>query len=232
MTQPSALAVMRNRAAVAEELRRLLPRLEEDFRAAKAVPLGLSVIDRHLPRGGLPCGALHEIAPETQGAMPAAFGFVAALLIRRPRRFRTTSRPPSLPSPTRGKGKWKTLLRHAVLRAQPRPAAWPWPQRSRPRSETIDPRRDRPPQRYLVGHGGGTGFTRPASRRRDDRQARSEIEPKAAARRGGCRTASSAAAPRVDAGIERGDNALAHRHGQGRARPFRADRAGALASHA
>jgi protein ImuA len=82
MTQPSALSVMRNRAAVAEELRRLLPRMEEDFRAAKAVPLGLSLIDRHLPRGGLPCGALHEIVPETQGATPAAFGFIAALLIR------------------------------------------------------------------------------------------------------------------------------------------------------
>jgi protein ImuA len=82
MTQPSALSVMRNRAAVAKELRRLLPRMEEDFRAAKAVPLGLSLIDRHLPRGGLPRGALHEIVPETQGATPAAFGFIAALLIR------------------------------------------------------------------------------------------------------------------------------------------------------
>jgi protein ImuA len=82
MTQPSALSVIRNRAAVAEELRRLLPRMEGNFRAAKAVPLGLSIIDRHLPRDGLPCGALHEIVPETQGATPAAFGFIAALLIR------------------------------------------------------------------------------------------------------------------------------------------------------
>jgi len=73
---------MRNRAAVAEELRRLLPRMEGDFRAAQAVPLGLPIIDRHLPRGGLPCGALHEIVPENQSATPAAFGFIAALLIR------------------------------------------------------------------------------------------------------------------------------------------------------
>ena len=72
----------------------------------------------------------------------------------------------------------------------------------------------------------------PAGRRRNDRQARSEIEPKAAARRGGCGAAAPAAAAGVDAGIERGGNALAHRHGQGRARPFRSDRAGALASHA
>ena len=35
MTQPSAFSVMRNRAAVAEDLRRLLPRMEEDFRAAR-----------------------------------------------------------------------------------------------------------------------------------------------------------------------------------------------------
>jgi len=82
MAQPSAFSVMRNRAAVAEELRRLLPRMEEDFRAARTVPLGLSVIDRHLPRGGLSCGALHEVVPETQGTTPAAFGFIAALLIR------------------------------------------------------------------------------------------------------------------------------------------------------
>ena len=82
MAQPSAFSVMRNRAAVAEELRRLLPRMEEDFRAARTVPLGLSVIDRHLPRGGLSCGALHEVVPETQGTTPTAFGFIAALLIR------------------------------------------------------------------------------------------------------------------------------------------------------
>jgi protein ImuA len=81
MTQPTALSILHNRAAVAEELRRLLPRIEEDFRTAKAIPLGLSVIDSHLPRGGLACGALHEVVPETQGATPAAFGFIAALLV-------------------------------------------------------------------------------------------------------------------------------------------------------
>ncbi len=82
MTQPSALSIMRNRAAVAEELRRLLPRMEQDFRRTTTLPLGLSIIDSHLPRGGLPCAGLHEIVPETQGATPAAFGFIAALLIR------------------------------------------------------------------------------------------------------------------------------------------------------
>ena len=152
---------------------------------------------------------------------------------RRPRRFYPASRPPSLPSSTRGEGKRETppLLHHAALRIRSRPAAWPWPRRPRPRSGARDPCRDGAPQRHLVDHRGGAAFARPASGRRDDRQARSEIEPKAAACRGGCRASSPAAAAGDDAGIERGGNALAHRHGQGRARPFRADRADALASH-
>ena len=78
MTQPTALSVMRNRAAVAEELRRLLPRME-GFRTAKTFPFGLSAVDHCLPQGGLACGALHEVVPEA-GATPAAFGFIVALL--------------------------------------------------------------------------------------------------------------------------------------------------------
>jgi protein ImuA len=80
MTQPTAQIVMRNRAAVAEELRRLLPRME-GVRAAQSIPFGLAAIDQYLPQGGLACGALHEIVPEA-GATPAAFGFLAALLAR------------------------------------------------------------------------------------------------------------------------------------------------------
>jgi protein ImuA len=80
MTQPTAQIVMRNRAAVAEELRRLLPKME-GVRTARPIPFGLAAIDRHLPQGGLACGALHEIVPEA-GATPAAFGFLAALLGR------------------------------------------------------------------------------------------------------------------------------------------------------
>jgi protein ImuA len=78
MTPPPALSVMRNRAAVAEELRRLLPRME-GFRSAKTLSFGLSVMDRYLPQGGLACGALHEVVPE-RGGTPAAFGFIVALL--------------------------------------------------------------------------------------------------------------------------------------------------------
>ena len=80
MTQPTAQSVMRNRAAVAEELRRLLPKMER-FRATRPIPFGLAAIDRYLPQGGLACGALHEVVPD-EGATPAAFGFLAALLAR------------------------------------------------------------------------------------------------------------------------------------------------------
>jgi len=92
MAEPIALSVAvvtpralvspaRNRAVVIAELRRLLrPARQPD----KVLPFGLSALDSHLPEGGLACGALHEIVPETQGAIAAAFGFVVALLGRLP----------------------------------------------------------------------------------------------------------------------------------------------------
>lgn len=80
ITQPTDLSVMRNRAAVAAELRHLLAKIE-GLRTAKSFAFGLAAIDRCLPQGGLPCGALHEFVPET-GATPAAFGFMVALLAR------------------------------------------------------------------------------------------------------------------------------------------------------
>ncbi len=81
MIQFPTLSVMqKNRAAVAAELRRLLPKME-GFRTAKPLPIGVSAIDRHLPDGGLPGGALHEIVPE-DGGTPAAAGFMVALLAR------------------------------------------------------------------------------------------------------------------------------------------------------
>jgi protein ImuA len=46
------------------------------------LPFGLAALDSHLPSGGLPCGALHEIVPATQAALPAAFGFIVAALAR------------------------------------------------------------------------------------------------------------------------------------------------------
>ena len=80
MTQPTTPSVERNRAVVAEELRRLLPKME-GVRSVSSIPFGLPVIDRHLPQGGLSGGALHEVVPEA-GATLAAFGFLVALLAR------------------------------------------------------------------------------------------------------------------------------------------------------
>jgi len=67
---------------VLEELRRLLPRLEG--RKARAAAFGLASLDACLPQGGLAFGALHEVAPEAEAEMPAAFGFVTAVLGRMP----------------------------------------------------------------------------------------------------------------------------------------------------
>jgi protein ImuA len=67
---------VRNRAALMEELRRLLPGVAE---ARKTLPFGLSALDSCLPDGGLICGALHEIVPESR-SIPATFGFIAAIL--------------------------------------------------------------------------------------------------------------------------------------------------------
>jgi protein ImuA len=80
MNEPTALSVMCHRAAVAEELRRLLPKMEGS-RAVKFFATGLAAIDRCLPQGGLACGGLHEFVPE-EGAMPATYGFMTALLAR------------------------------------------------------------------------------------------------------------------------------------------------------
>jgi protein ImuA len=80
LTGPDALTLARNRAAVMEELRRLLPRMGDVSR--KPLPFGLATIDSHLPDGGLPCGALHEVVPAVEGSIAAAFGFIAAILAR------------------------------------------------------------------------------------------------------------------------------------------------------
>jgi protein ImuA len=74
----------RNRAAIVDELRRLLPRLESVGGATRILPFGLDALDAHLPHGGLATGALHEVAPQQHGDTAAAFGFLVALLARFP----------------------------------------------------------------------------------------------------------------------------------------------------
>src|ERR1700730_17314745 len=74
----------RSRAVAVDELRRLLPKLEGITVRTPVLPFGLPALDAHLPRGGLVCGALHEVAPKADEDMPAAFGFAAAILGRMP----------------------------------------------------------------------------------------------------------------------------------------------------
>jgi protein ImuA len=108
MTEPTALAVARNRAAVIAELRRLMPRMEEQ---RKPLPFGLAAIDSHLPDGGLACGALHEIVPAAESCIAAAFGFIAAILGR-------ISSPPPLGRAQARPG-WGREQRAASPRAHP-----------------------------------------------------------------------------------------------------------------
>jgi protein ImuA len=72
------LTAVHSRAAVMEELRRLLPGAADP---CKTLPFGLAALDSCLPAGGLPCGGLHEIVPGPYG-IPAALGFIAAILGR------------------------------------------------------------------------------------------------------------------------------------------------------
>jgi protein ImuA len=89
MSSPSLPRTGRNRAAIVDELRRLLPRLEGRSRAARVLAFGLDALDRHLPHGGLATNALHEVAPQQHGDTAAAFGFLVALLAR----FNPITRP-------------------------------------------------------------------------------------------------------------------------------------------
>jgi protein ImuA len=75
---PVASNRSRNRTQVVHELRRLLA--QDSAAAACTLPFGLPALDRYLPQGGLSCGALHEVMPQAHGDMPAAFGFLIAIL--------------------------------------------------------------------------------------------------------------------------------------------------------
>jgi hypothetical protein len=67
------------RAAVVARLRQLLPRREERG-CARVLPFGLAAVDGQLPQGGLALDAVHELTSADEADMPAAFGFMAALL--------------------------------------------------------------------------------------------------------------------------------------------------------
>jgi len=88
MKLPKALPSLdrgRSRRDVVNDLRRLLPRLESVSSAQRIFSFGLPLLDGHLPRGGIISGALHEVTCAEDGDMPAALGFVIALLTLMPR---------------------------------------------------------------------------------------------------------------------------------------------------
>ena len=92
-----------SRAAALAELRLLLSRHSGRPQTFDAkLSFGLVALDCHLPNGGLTCGALHEVVPATQAALPAAFGFIVAVLAR----FISPPPPgPRLRAPERGREK-------------------------------------------------------------------------------------------------------------------------------
>src|SRR6516165_11111123 len=82
-----------SRAAALAELRLLLSRHSGRPQTFDAkLSFGLVALDCHLPNGGLTCGALHEVVPATQAALPAAFGFIVAVLARLSSNFSEAAR--------------------------------------------------------------------------------------------------------------------------------------------
>jgi len=81
---PSAIpAQTPRRAEIVGELRRLLARMEGVPREGEAaLSFGVPALDRRLPEGGLAAGAVHEIGAASEADLPAAFGFLLALLGR------------------------------------------------------------------------------------------------------------------------------------------------------
>jgi protein ImuA len=94
MTPPHARLASPTRDATRDEtvreLRRMLSRIESlhiegmDGDAPRGLSFGIPALDAYLPRGGLCFGAMHEIAPGSEADLPAAFGFLIALLARAP----------------------------------------------------------------------------------------------------------------------------------------------------
>jgi protein ImuA len=105
MADFASLSIL-NRAAVMQELRRRLPNREG---LRKGLPFGVAALDTHLPEGGLACGALHEVVPDTEGAMAAAFGFIAAILSRLPQ-----THPLIFIRPTHGLRQYGRLSGHGL----------------------------------------------------------------------------------------------------------------------
>lgn len=82
--KPALTLLQGGRTEALADLRRFLARMEGFRPDARVLSFGLPALDRFLPQAGLAFGALHEVAPATGDDMPAAFGFLLALLARLP----------------------------------------------------------------------------------------------------------------------------------------------------
>jgi protein ImuA len=94
----SSFDLVLSRTAALSELRRLLAcqaRWGDSMHAR--LPFGLATLDSHLPNGGLAHSALHEIVPAKQAALPAALGFVVAVLARLTSRVNVWTSPHDFP---------------------------------------------------------------------------------------------------------------------------------------
>lgn len=79
-------ATSARRTEVVASLRRQLARMEGTPENGEShLSFGVSALDTRFPQGGLALGAVHEIVPaEAEADLPAAFGFLLALLGRMP----------------------------------------------------------------------------------------------------------------------------------------------------
>ena len=80
MLVPFAKPSADDREQTLRELRQMLA--ESKGPEIAGFSFGLAEVDAHMPQGGLPLGALHEFVPYAPEDIPAAFGFIAALLGR------------------------------------------------------------------------------------------------------------------------------------------------------
>lgn len=78
--KPALTLLQGGRTEALADLRRFLARMEGVRPDARVLSFGLPALDRFLPQEGLAFGALHEVAPGGPDDMPAAFGFLLAIL--------------------------------------------------------------------------------------------------------------------------------------------------------
>src|SRR3954471_5695822 len=184
------------RAALVARLRQLLPRMEERG-CARVLPFGLAAIDGQLPQGGLALDAVHELTGADEADMPAAFGFMAALLGHAAAAGRAGTpallvlsrrRPGALgraPSPGAEPGGDAGLA--GAFAPQPRrvrQALCAWAEGARPSARPAPPPRGRGRPAGPVGaRGGAAPARRPCPCRLAWRQARSQGQPPPADRR-------------------------------------------------